>query len=42
VIADQIFRLVAKTIEAGPGRELTDWHNELPLVCPMSAVLGRK
>ncbi len=42
VIADQIFRLVAKMIEAGTGRELTDWHNELPFVCPMSAVLGRK
>ncbi len=42
VLAQQVFRLIFQVIEIWIGRERSDWHDELPFVCPRSASNGRK
>jgi hypothetical protein len=42
VFLQQIFRLIFEVIEVWIRGQASYWHNELPFVCPRSAMVGRK
>jgi len=42
VLLEEVFRLILEMVEVGIRWETSDRHNELPFVCPRSALMGRK
>src|SRR5258708_17142848 len=42
MLLQQVFGLVLEMIEIGIRWEASYWHDELPFVCPRSALKGRK